>query len=176
MADPSTANRTTNNPSMVVIRVAAPAKTMANGDTTCHTPNNGLAMSHLPPSFSAPPVPAFTGSALLPLLAAWQSRICLLSRFNLQLRGRSKLSLKLSRAGPSQRICARAVGAALDQSPQGAARVPKSELFLRECANCKTEACRTLVEAAFQPLLTCTPGLRPAFHWPPIARSICAAS
>jgi catechol 2,3-dioxygenase-like lactoylglutathione lyase family enzyme len=36
-------------------------------------------------------------------------------------------------------------------------------------------ACGTLV-AGLQPLLTRTPGLRPAFHWPPIARSICAAS
>ena len=33
----------------------------------------------------------------------------------------------------------------------------------------------TLV-AGLQPLLTRTPGLRPAFHWPPIARSIWAAS
>jgi hypothetical protein len=48
------ANRMTNNPSMMVIQVAAPAKHRANGDTTCHTPSNRLAMSHLAMSHLPP--------------------------------------------------------------------------------------------------------------------------
>src|SRR6266481_6061109 len=45
MTNPSTASRTTNNPSTTVIHAAASAKPRANGDKTSHTPNKKLATS-----------------------------------------------------------------------------------------------------------------------------------
>src|SRR5262245_48408867 len=45
MTKPSTANRTTHNPSTTVIHAAAPAKPRANGDKTSHAPSKKLAAS-----------------------------------------------------------------------------------------------------------------------------------